>query len=430
VGYTNNVIHLGTADDTTSDIDVDDFSVTLMPKKEVSSHQETATLGAELEPHIEDVLAAVEKDAVVPEGAQTFGDIESEEMDGQVGREHGEPDVLHGEITSSGEVAQSEEDVGRMTAVEMLDGEVNIQEEKSEPSREVQEQDGEQSPQAMDVGNAIDQSQEVVGTQMTLDQAWNPGTAEAAPTTAEERILLRIPKRQRIDDAEYIDGGDREESTEPSVQAKKARRSSNGPPPIATWSLGVDEARLGMNSSEFADDDDEDEMEDRAHKGKKARRTSQGRRRIVSRATVDIEEMEQTPRAGGTRSVEEEIPPQRTSDGWETYETDILCDSCERLGIRCFRFKQAEKGRKRWSCFRCHKHKKQCSFNDRKFLGRNPKPMQSKRKTKGSGMSKELVDEVEDVEEMGDVRGHSLPRFRHEPTSRTKPQTSFHGPLN
>jgi formylmethanofuran dehydrogenase subunit C len=149
VGYTNDVIHLGTADDTTSDMDIDDFSATLTPKEEVSSHQETATLGAELEPHVEDVLAVVEKDAVAPEGAQTFGDIESEEMDGQVGQEHGESDVLHGEIMSSGEVVQSEEDVGRMTAVEMSDGVVNIQEEKSEPSREVQQQDGEQSPQAI-----------------------------------------------------------------------------------------------------------------------------------------------------------------------------------------------------------------------------------------------------------------------------------------
>jgi hypothetical protein len=352
VGYTNDILYLGTADDTASDMHVNDPQETLLPEEEVSSHEETTTLGDGLMLRVEDVVAAVEEDAVTPGATQTFADIESEEMDGQVGRELGGSDILHSENMSSEAEGQSEEDVGRMTAVEMSDGDVIVQDEGSEQSREVQEQDGDQSPQAMDVSNAIEQSQEVVGTQMTLEQTWHPGTADAAPMTTEERILLRIPKRQHIDDAEYVDDGDREESTETSVKAKKARRSSSGRPRVATWSVGADKARPGMKGSDSAEDDGEDE---------------------------------------------------RTSDGWETYETDILCDPCERLGIWCFRFKQAEKGRKRWSCFRCHKRKKQCSFNDRKVSARIPKPSQSGRKTKRSGKTKELEDQVEDVEETGDI---------------------------
>jgi hypothetical protein len=403
VGYTNDKLSLGTADDTASDMHVDDPMETLLPKEEVSSHEETTTLGDELMLRVEDVVAAVDEDAVTPEATQTFADIESEEMDGQVGRELGEPDVLHGENMSSEEVAHSEEDVGRMSAVQMSDGDVNVQDEGSVQSRVVQEQDGDQLPQAMDVSNAIELSQEVVGTQMTLEQTWHSGAADAASNTTEERIFLRIPKRQRIDDAEYVDDGDREESTETSVKAKKARRSSSGQSRVATWSVGTDEARPGMNGSESAEDDGKDEMEDHPPKSRKTKQTSNGRRRIQSRATVDMEEMEQTPQAWGTGAVEEEIPPQRTSDGWETYETDILCDPCERLGIQCFRFKQAEKGRKRWSCFCCHKCKKQCSFNDRKVSARIPKPSQSGRMTKRSGKTKELEDEGEDVEEMGDI---------------------------
>ena len=102
-------------------------------------------------------------------------------------------------------------------------------------------------------------------------------------------------------------------------------------------------------------------------------------------------------------TAEEDIPPPLTSDGWETYETDDHCYSCEKVGIRCFGFRQHEKDRKHWSYFHCHECKKQCSFNDSKSSGKASKPSQHGQKSEGPGKSMELEDEEEDTSETGDT---------------------------
>jgi hypothetical protein len=226
------------------------------------------------------------------------------------------------------------------------------------------------------------------------------GETEAAP----DRLIIHIPKRQRIDDSEYVEDKDHgKESTWHRVIVKKARTSSNALPRVKTWSLEAIKAQQANNGSEYADDDREEEMDNSPVKVKRTKRTSSGQHWIVSNATVAPEDMDPTLHAGGTVTAEEDIPPALTSDGWETYEMDDHCYSCDRVGTRCFRFRQHDKGRKRWSCFCCHKCKKQCSFNDSKSWRKASKPLQHRWKSDRTGKSMELDDEGEDMNETGDT---------------------------
>jgi hypothetical protein len=268
-----------------------------------------------------------------------------------------------------------------------------------EESRRVDEEDVVQSRQAKDMGNTLDGFHEEVGPKMTS----NPDQTGATKTDP-DRLIIHIPKRQRVDDSEYVEDEDHgKESIGHRVIAKKARTSSSALPRVKTWSLEAIKAQEANDGSEYADDDGEEEMDESPVKVKRTRRTSSGRHRIVSNATVAAEDMDPTLHPGGTVTAEEDIPPALTSDGWETYETDDHCYSCDRVGIRCFRFRQHDKGRKRWSCFRCHKRKKQCSFNDGKSWRKASKPLQHRRKSEGTGKSMELEDEGDDTNETGDT---------------------------
>lgn len=468
--HANNRLHIGTAD-ALYDMDVDDVDESSTEEKGITGDEGTPSVGAPKEPQTEGMTPALEDERMAPVETKTFAGIEAkdiaQEQDGhEVSEDQQMSDVLASEEAGR---AQGESGVG------ISAGEKIVQDDASQESPRVQEEDLAQSSMSMDIGNSVgsapegleahitpeemvpdentvdggheemvpdentvDRGIEEIGAPMTEEpmgseescrdeeddlsqppKATNMGNAvendpaevgvdmtpaqmqTAGAEGASDKLILRIPKRQRIDESEYIDEeDDHDDSTEGRSIVKKARRSSSAQTRVATWSLQADEARRGMSGSEDADEDGEEEMHVPSAKRKKTRRTSSGRRRIVSKATVEQEELDPTSQAGGTVTAEDDIPPERTSDGWETYETDDHCYACERLGIRCFRFRQPEKGRKRWSCFRCHKRKKQCSFNDGKSSG---KPSQHRRKSQGPGKSVELVDEEEDKSQPDDI---------------------------
>ncbi len=396
--YTNYKTYIGTADDTTSDMNVDDVNEKSKVTNEVTS-SETSGHNEATEQNADDVAAVMEAGAVAEVGRRFFTEIDSEDTDKEM--KEAPHEVIHAEdvqnLRVSVEVEMSGENVENMTAVEMSDGDEGDQDMMSQ---RVNDNDMNQPPQDAKVGKCLDHVQEDVGNQVSTEQTGQTGTAEPAPVIVRERLVLRIPKRQRIADAEDIQKEEHEVENEARVKTKRARRSSSGLPRVSTWSLEVDKARPDVEDSDYADEEGEEDADDLQVETKKTRRKSSGRRRIVSNATVEPEGMEPTPQGGITGYAEDDYPPQRTSDGWETYETEFRCEPCQKLGIRCFRFRQPEKGRKRWSCFRCHKRKKQCSFNDRRS---SAKPSQRGRKKERKEMSKQPVDDDEDIEETEDI---------------------------
>jgi hypothetical protein len=187
-----------------------------------------------------------------------------------------------------------------------------------EEFQRVDEEDVVQFRKAKDMGNTLDVFHKEVSPTMTPNPD-QTGATEAAP----DRLIIHIPKRQRIDDSEYVKDEDRgKESTGHRVIVKKARTSSNALPRVKTWSLEVIKAQQANDGSEYADDDREEEMDDSPVEVKRTKQTSSGRHWIVSNTTVAPEDMDPTLHAGGTVTAEEDISPALTSDGWETYEMD------------------------------------------------------------------------------------------------------------
>lgn len=383
-----------------------------MPTHEEAMVQQTEDIAATAEEDVSPVTVNMVDVQIAPEDQ---GKIVEENADGISPSGLVVQDDMFDESlkTQKGDMAHLSKAMDVDNDVDMAQQEVvaekkpELMEMGSEVARRVEDEDLVQSAEDADVGNIVDGVDEEIGAEMIPPPMDQTEPVEAAPV----RLILRIPKRQRTDELEYVDETeDHEDLTRRHrVNVKKARGGSSGAQTrVATWSLEADNAKQGNDGSEYANDDGEEEtdgdedMDDSPAKVRKTRRSSSGRRRIVSNATVDPEEMDPTPHAGSTVTAEEDIPPPLTSDGWETYETDGGCYTCEKVGIRCFRFRQQEKGRKRWSCFRCHKRKKQCSFNDGKSSGKASKASQGGRKSEGP-TELEDEDEDEDTNEHGNV---------------------------